>query len=65
MSSIQKWNGVALCASHQMIALAEESPDDLPTGVVRVGDEVEVLLDAQRIEQEDPLVEKGSFVTIG
>jgi hypothetical protein len=58
-------HGVDSYPRDQMIALTQEAPDDFLAGIVRVGDEVERLVYAQRAEQEEHLVEQGSSVSIG
>jgi len=48
-----------------VIPLRQQAADDVPGGVVGVGHKIERLLHAQRVDQQDHLVEQGSLVAVG
>jgi hypothetical protein len=48
-----------------MLVVLEQAVDDFVTGIVRIGDKVERLLDINNGEQGEHFIEQGAFVAIG
>jgi len=58
-------DSIGLHAGDQVVVLIAQALDDLASGVVGIGDEVERLLDRDDAQQRDHLVEQGTPIAVG
>src|SRR5665811_1011263 len=54
-----------MCIRDRMVSVGQQPANDLAGGIVGVSHEVERLLQVQRVEQQDHLVQQGSVVAVG